>query len=119
MPGAVTFLGAADVPHCSPMVRMGFIPNVTVNGIPVSCQTHLNTPHLVPIGGSTVSPNAELDIGASPASGGVKCVGHAMPIALGSTRVKVMGLGLGRVFDPLIACTFVAMGSPNVIDHSP
>lgn len=98
MPGAVTFLGAADVPHCSPMVRMGFIPNVTVNGIPVSCQTHLNTPHLLP-----------------PAP----CPGHSAPIALGSTRVKVMGLGLGRVFDPLIACTFVAMGSPNVIDHSP
>lgn len=97
MPGAVTFLGAADVPHCSPMVRMGFIPNVTVNGIPVSCQTHLNTPHLLP-----------------PAP----CPGHSAPIALGSTRVKVMGLGLGRVFDPLIACTFVAMGSPNVIDHS-
>jgi uncharacterized Zn-binding protein involved in type VI secretion len=97
MPGAVTFLGAADVPHCSPMVRMGFIPNVFVNGIPVSCQTHLNTPHLLP-----------------PAP----CPGHSAPIALGSTRVKVMGLGLGRVFDPLIACTAVAMGSPNVIDHS-
>ena len=36
MPGPVTFLGAADFPHCSPMVRMGFIPNVFVNGIPVS-----------------------------------------------------------------------------------
>jgi len=97
MPGAVTFLGAADFPHCSPMVRMGFIPNVTVNGIPVSCQTHLNTVHQLP-------PHP--------------CFIHSAPIALGSTRVKVMGLGLGRVFDPLIACTFVAMGSPNVIDHS-
>ena len=97
MPGGVTFLGAADFPHCSPMVRMGFIPNVTVNGIPVSCQTHLNTVHQLP-------PHP--------------CFIHSAPIALGSTRVKVMGLGLGRVFDPLIACTFVAMGSPNVIDHS-
>ena len=97
MPGSVTFLGAADFPHCSPMVRMGFIPNVTVNGIPVSCQTHLNTVHQLP-------PHP--------------CFIHSAPIALGSTRVKVMGLGLGRVFDPLIACTFVAMGSPNVIDHS-
>ena len=97
MPGGVTFLGAADVPHCSPMTRMGFIPNVTVNGIPVSCQTHLNTVHQLP-------PHP--------------CFIHSAPIALGSTRVKVMGLGLGRMFDPLIACTFVAMGSPNVIDHS-
>jgi len=98
MPGGVTFLGAADTPCCGePTFRAQFIPNVTVNGIPVSCQTHLNTPHLLP-----------------PAP----CPGHSAPIALGSTRVKVMGLGLGRVFDPLIACTFVAMGSPNVIDHS-
>ena len=97
MPGGVTFLGAADFPHCSPMVRMGFIPNVTVNGIPVSCQTHLNTVHQLP-------PHP--------------CFIHPAPIALGSTRVKVMGLGLGRMFDPLIACTFVSQGSPNVIDHS-
>ena len=97
MPGAVTFLGAADFPHCSPMVRMGFIPNVTVNGIPVSCQAHLNTVHMVP---------------PEP------CFPHSMPIALGSSRVKVMGLGLGRVFDPIAGCTFVAQGSPNVIDHS-
>ena len=98
MPGGVTFLGAADFPHCSSMTRMGFIPNVTVNGIPVSCQTHLNTVHQLP-------PHP--------------CFIHSAPIALGSTRVKVMGLGLGRMFDPLIACTFVAQGSPNVIDHSP
>ena len=98
MPGGVTFLGATDFPHCSPMVRMGFIPNVTVNGIPVSCQTHLNTPHLLP-----------------PAP----CPGHSAPIALGSTRVKVMGLGLGRMFDPTVACAWVAQGIPNVIDHSP
>lgn len=104
MPGGVTFLGAEDFPHCSPMVRLGFIPNVFVNGIPVSCQTHINTPHLIPVDGG------ELDIGA--------CGTHVAPIALGSTRVKVMGLGLGRMFDPLIGCTFVAMGSPNVIDHS-
>ena len=104
MPGPVTFLGAADFPHCSPMVRMGFIPNVFVNGIPVSCQTHLNTPHLIPLSG-------ELDIGI--------CVTHVAPIALGSTQVRVNGLGLGRMFDPIATCTFVAIVSQNVIDHSP
>ena len=99
MPGPVTFLGAADTPCCGePTFRAQFIPNVTVNGIPVSCQTHLNTVHQLP-------PHP--------------CFIHSAPIALGSTRVKVMGLGLGRMFDPLIACTFVAQGSPNVIDHSP
>ena len=98
MAGGVTFFGEMDFPHCSPMARMGFIPNVFVNGIPVSCQTHLNTVHQLP-------PHP--------------CFIHSAPIALGSSRVRVMGLGLGRMFDPLIACTFVAQGSPNVIDHSP
>ena len=99
MPGPVTFLGAADFPQCGPMVRMGFIPNVFVGGIPVSCQTHINTPHLFPVGPI--------------------CPIHAMPIALGSTQVRVSGLGLGRMFDPIAGCTFVAQGNPTVIDHSP
>mgnify|MGYP003625172751 FL=1 len=99
MPGPVTFLGAADTPCCGePTFRAQFIPNVTVNGIPVSCQTHLNTPHRW-IGAACKAP-------------------HTAPIALGSTRVRVMGLGLGRMFDPTVACAWVAQGIPNVIDHS-
>ena len=104
MPGAVTHFGAADAPHCSPMVRAGFVPNVFVNGIPVSCQTHVNTSHLIPAG----------DI----------CLIHVAPITLGSTQVRVnngagLMVGLGRMFDHITTCTFVAQGSPNVFDLSP
>ena len=47
---AVTYRGAADVPHCSGMVRSGHSLNVRVNGIGVSRQGDNNTPHLLPCG---------------------------------------------------------------------
>lgn len=90
---AVTRVGDADIPHCSPMTRAMGSPNVFVNGMPVSRQGDINTTHLL-----TASP----------------CVPHVAPITLGSTTVKVNGMGIGRVGDALTACTAVGQGSPNV-----
>ena len=92
---AVTYFGAADVPHCSGMVRRGHSLNVRVNGIGVSRQGDVNTPHLLPCG--------------------PKCCGHAMPIAMGSLTVRVNGRGAGKMTDYIAGCTMVAMGSPNVL----
>ena len=90
----VTFLGAPDIPHCSGMVRLGCSPNVKVNGIPVSRQGDINTPHLKPA--STL------------------CKIHVASITLGSLTVKVNGKGCGRIGDSISGCTAVAGGSPNV-----
>ena len=67
---AVTFFGAADIPHCSGMVRFGKSDNVKVGGLGVSRQGDINTPHLLP---------------------GFPCPAHAAPIAIGSLKVKVNG----------------------------
>jgi uncharacterized Zn-binding protein involved in type VI secretion len=91
---AVTRIGDLDIPHCSPMVRAQGSGSVFVNGKPVSCQTHLNTLHLLPVG----------DI----------CLVHVAPITSGSRSVKIEGLGCGRVGDGLTTCTSVAQGSTNV-----
>ena len=91
---AVTYRGAADVPHCSGMVRSGHSLNVRVNGIGVSRQGDNNTPHLLPCGPI--------------------CCGHARPISTGSLTVRVNGRGCGRVGDGISGCTSVAQGSPNV-----
>jgi uncharacterized Zn-binding protein involved in type VI secretion len=93
---AATRIGDADVPHCSPMVRAQGSPNVFVNGIPWSRQGDINTVHLKPCG-------------CPPC-----CCPHAMPIAVGSSTVRVNGRGAGRVGDAIVACTSVAQGSPNV-----
>ena len=92
---AVCRKGHADLPHCSGMVRFGHSLNVRVNGIGVSREGHVNTPHLVP-------------------SGGLFCAIHAAAITTGSTTVKVNGRGCGRIFDLISGCTYVAQGSPNV-----
>ena len=93
---AVTFFGAADVPHCSPMTRLGKSTNVKVGGLGVSRQGHINTPHLLPAGPF--------------------CVGHVAPITLGSSKVKVNGRGCGRIGDDVggAGCTSVAEGHPKV-----
>ena len=91
---AVTFLGAADVPHCSGMTRLGASTDVKVGGIGVSRAGDLNTPHLLPCG--------------------FICCGHVAPITIGSTTVFANGKGIGRVGDALTSCTMVAQGSPNV-----
>ena len=91
---AVTFFGAADVPHCSPMTRLGKSTNVKVGGLGVSRQGHINTPHLLPAGPF--------------------CVGHVAPITLGSSKVKVNGRGCGRMGDSIAGCTRVAEGHPKV-----
>jgi uncharacterized Zn-binding protein involved in type VI secretion len=88
---AVTFIGAADIPHCSSMVRAVGSANVKVGGIGVSRQGDINTGHLYP---------------------GNPCPGHAIPITIGSLKVKVNGRGCGRVGDR--TCTAVAQGHPKV-----
>ena len=93
---AVTRVGDADVPHCSGMVRAEGSPDVFVNGIPVSREGDLNTPHLLP---------------------GDPCPGHSAPIARGSNSVFANGRAIGRVGDPISGCTSVAEGSPDVICH--
>lgn len=90
---AVTRIGDADIPHCSPMVRASGSGNVFVNNIPVSRQSDVNTVHLLP---------------------GSPCPAHATVIAAGSSTVKANFLGVGRIGDGLSGCTAVAAGSPNV-----
>ena len=90
---AVTFKGAADVPHCSGMVRSGHSLNVRVGGIGVSRQGDVNTTHLLP---------------------GIPCPPHAAPITTGSTKVIVNGKGCGRMGDSISGCTKVAEGHPKV-----
>ena len=93
-----------DIPHCSPMNRLGLSPNVRVNSIGISRQGDFNTPHL-----KTAVP---------------LCAPHTAPIFIGSTTVKVNGRGCGRIGDILHNifepgaffpnCTLVATGSLNV-----
>lgn len=90
---AVTRRGDADVAHCSGMSRDGHFDDIRINGIPVSCQGHNNTSHLLP---------------------GVPCPSHAAPIATGSTTVFCHGVGIGRVGDAISGCTSVAAGSSDV-----
>ena len=75
-------------------------PNVKVNGIFVSRQGDVNTPHLFP-------PKKP------------PCPTHAMPITYGDSIVRVNGRGCGRVGDNITACTKVAQGSPNVFAWGP
>ncbi len=90
---AVTFFGAADIPHCSGMVRLGKSTNVKVGGIGVSRQGDINPDHLLP---------------------GAPCPSHVAPIAIGSLKVKVNGRGCGRIGDSIAGCTSVAQGYPKV-----
>jgi uncharacterized Zn-binding protein involved in type VI secretion len=88
-------IGDLDLIHCSPMVRAIGSPTVFVAGQPVSFQGCVNTVHFKPAGRY--------------------CRPHAAPITIGSTTVKVHGLGVGRVGDSLTGCTFCAQGFPTVI----
>ena len=82
-----------DLVHCSKPQRLQRSDNVKVNGIGISRESDYNTVHKKP---------------------GVPCPSHAAPIAIGSTTVKVNGLGCGRVGDAISGCTSVASGSANV-----
>ena len=90
---AVTFIGAADISHCSGMTRAKGSTDVFVNGIGISRQGDVNTVHKKP-------PNIP------------PCPSHAKGIQVGSTTVFVNGKGCGRVGDA--TCTAVAEGSSNV-----
>ena len=91
---AVTRIGDADVPHCSPMTRDEGSTNVFANGIGISRQGDNNTSHLQPTA--------------------VPCPSHDAPITTGSTTVFVNGKGCGRVGDAITGCTSVSEGSSNV-----
>jgi uncharacterized Zn-binding protein involved in type VI secretion len=90
----VTRIGDADVTHCTSMVRASGSSTVFANGIGVSRQGDLNTPHLQP-----------------PCNPGTS---HSAPIAAGSSTVFADGKGVGRVGDAISGCTAVATGSPDV-----
>jgi uncharacterized Zn-binding protein involved in type VI secretion len=92
---AVTRIGDADVPHCTPMTRLGCSPNVFAEGKLISRQSDVNTPHLRP---PPVPP----------------CPGCGAPITTGSTTVFINNLGCGRVGDGITACTSVAQGAGTV-----
>ena len=92
---AICRVGDLDLVHCSVPARLQGSSNVFVNGLPISRQGDLNTPHLLP-------PFV-------PA-----CPTHAAPITLGSFTVRVNGRGCGRIGDGVAGCTFVAQGSTNV-----
>lgn len=68
-------------------------PTVNANGIPISRQGDVNTPHLLP---------------------GSPCPAHSASITVGSTLVFINGKGCGRVGDAVTGCTAVAAGSPTV-----
>ena len=87
-------VGHADIPHCSGMVRMDAAKTVYLHKIRWSCQTHVNTPHLLP---------------------GKPCPTHSAPIAIGSKTVFVEKLGAGRKGDAIAGCTFVAEGWLDII----
>jgi uncharacterized Zn-binding protein involved in type VI secretion len=89
---AVTRIGDADIPHCSPMSRAQGSPDVFCNSIPISRQGDLNTTHLLP---------------------GSPCPPHAAAIAKGSSTVFINGKGCGRVGDAISGCTAVAQGSSD------
>jgi len=91
---AATRIGDLDITHCSTPARAQGATRTYVNGIPWSCQGHINTPHLI--------PNDD------------PCSIHVAGISSGSSTVKVENLGAGRVGDSISGCTSVASGSPNV-----
>lgn len=101
----VTRIGDLDWPHCGPTVRAVGSPNVFVEGRPVSCQFHVNTPHLA---------------SANPIACTKPLTMHVAYIAIGSITVFTNAVGTGRILDPLISigvpvtCTWVAQGSGTV-----
>lgn len=91
---AIARKGDLEVNHCSPPARLGAVTTVFANSKRVSCEGHMNTPHLLPC--------------PCPAC----CCVHSAPLSKGSPNVFAEGLAVGRVGDP--TCTAVAQGSPNV-----
>jgi len=88
---AVARLGDAEAVHCSQPRRKGHVRTVFANGIPLSCQGHSNTVHLLPC---------------------KLCCPHTSTLRRGSPNVFAEFLNLGRVGDP--TCTVVIQGSINV-----
>lgn len=90
-----TRIGDADLVHCSQPHRAEGSDDVFVNGIPWSLMGHTNDAHLKPSGD--------------------ECVIHTAPIARGSYKVFVNGVGAGRITDDVLGCTAVAEGSDDVL----
>lgn len=87
-------VGDPGVPHCSPYTIMTGSTDVLVNGRPAARVGDVSTPHLFP---------------------GRPCPMHVAPICFGSQSVLINGKPAARVGDPLAACTFIALGSFDVI----
>jgi uncharacterized Zn-binding protein involved in type VI secretion len=95
---AVTRIGDKDMTHCTTPTRAEGSSNVFANGIGVSRQGDLNTPHHAP-------PHKDTH---------PFCNTHVAAISVGSSTVFVNDRGCGRVGDKIEGCTAVAQGSPNV-----
>lgn len=90
---AVSRKGDRGVPHCSGYTIAEGSPDVNVNGRPVARVGDRSTSHKRP---------------------GDPCKKHTAPIARGSTTVIVNGRQMARIGDPLVSCTKIAQGSPDV-----
>ena len=90
----VARLGDAEICHCSVPFRKGHFKTVFANGIPVSGDGHMNTPHL------------------KPCPCPVCCCVHTASLKATTKSVFCEAIKIGRVGDP--TCTAVAQGSPNV-----
>jgi|LWDU01.1.fsa_nt_gi hypothetical protein len=85
----------ADIPHCTPMVRMIGNPTVLVGKLPVVSLLMTNTFHLQP---------------AWPIC--IPCGGGQI---IATSTVLIGGMPAGRTLDPLMSCTMAGMGSINVL----
>ena len=94
MPAAAR-VGDPGVPHCSAYVIATGSGDVTINGKPAARVGDTSEPHKKPSGD--------------------ECVVHVAPIAAGSSTVMINGRPAARVGDPLLDCTVIAAGSPDVI----
>ena len=85
-----------DYTHCDTPYRMDHAKTVLVNGLGWSRLGDYNTPHLRPC-----------EVG---------CCVHNMPICQASLTVFAEGRNVGRIGDPIAACTFAGQTfSPNVL----
>ncbi len=103
---AVCRIGDKEMMECSGIpVRAAGSPNVYANGIPISRQGDVNTPHLG-------LPHITTPSGPQHPN----CTFHSNGIAIGSRTVFVNGRGCGRVGDKISPpCnTSITEGSPNV-----
>ena len=86
--------GDREATHCSTPRRKGAVGSVFANGIPVSCNGHVNTTHL------------------KPCKCPICCCPHSARLVASTSSVFAEGIRVGRVGDR--TCARVVQGSPNV-----